>query len=590
MDRQSLINRSILDNMGSGVMTISPEGRILSLNRAAGEILSIDVGAAENSLLGEVLLQEEGLEGVMQAILNAVYEKTTVHQQVVAAKVGGERRSLTLTTSYLRVESSGQVEMLGVIAIINDITEVQVLRETEVRLAESLKAQHAELQDAYRKIEESNQILASTSQRARISTFSTIGLFLVVGVFALGTGDTAPAPGQAPSLTRPEAASTLIVRPERVRRSIPLAGALEPRETRHVASPVSAAIATMHVEYGDYVTAGQRLLDMDVTELQKRHRQARSAYIKALNHFNEIEDWTNNIEVARARRNISKAKTALDAQANKVSQTAFLLERGLIPELEFESATQQYENQRLDFDALESDLAVVLAKGDEDQQTLAELDLENARTDLESLEAQLALAQVTAPVSGVVLQPPQSGSSGGSDSGQRLEKGSSVSQGERLLAIGSTDRYSVSGTVDEVNVTQIRLGQRVAITGDAFPDLELTGVVAHLSSQAQSGSRRSDLPNFDIRVDIDELDEAAHAKLRLGMSADLEIIVYDSAAALLVPFSAVHTRAGKTWLLKKDRNSGEFEETQIQVGTTTVNRVEVIGGLKAGDEVLVSGD
>ena len=355
----------------------------------------------------------------------------------------------------------------------------------------------------------------------------------------------------------------------------------------HIASPITGTVAAMRIEYGDQVERGQALLDLDLSDIRKNHRQAQATYIRALQKHQEIEDWANNAEVARVRRSISKARLALENQKNNLEQTTFLLERGLIPATEHQAAEQQYRNQLLDFESLESDLENVLAKGGDDEREVARLELENARVALEILEATLKQGSITAPVSGVVLQPDASAGQGGSGEEARLTLGKPVSQGQRLVTIGNLDQFSVAGQVDEVNVTQIRLGQSVTVTGDAFPDLEIQGVVAHLSSQAQSAQSRSALPSFDVRVDLAELTENQRRRLRSGMSADMEVVVYDSPNALVVPFSAVWIEDGRS-LLRAKGEDGTFRNIEIDVGVTTLDGVEVTRGIEAGHEILVS--
>ena len=589
MDRETLITRSILNDMSSGVMTVDPDGRIGTFNPAASVILGIAGERALGHLLAEVLLVDEGMEDFMQAILDAVYGAEVNQQRVVRITVNGAEKSLALTTSYLRIAEQGRQENLGVIVILNDITQLRELQQAELRLAESLKKQHAELQDAYRKIEENNQVLASTMQRARVATISTACLFLVAGAFAWDiSGSPQPARPAAEPVGSREAA-TLVLRPQPVRKTISLPGMLEPRQEVHITSPISGAVAAVHFQYGDRVEKGQLLLELDLTEVEKQYRQAQTTYIKALKRHQEVEDWANQAEVMRVRRSISKARLALETQKHKVEQTVYLLEQGLIPATEHQAAEQQYQNQLLDFESLESDLESALEKGDADERRVARLELENATVSLDDLRSTLDQGSIRAPVSGVVLLPTASGGQGGTAEDEQLAPGKTISQGNRLLTIGNLEQFSVAGKVDEVNVTQVRVGQRVSVSGEAFLDLRLSGAVAHLSSQADSAGSRSSLPSFDLRVDLEELTGDERLRLRSGMSADMEVVIYDVPDALLVPFSAVRVEDGRTWLRARNGEGGSFRDVEIDVGVTTLDRVEVIGGIEAGAEILVSG-
>ena len=532
----------------------------------------------------------EGMDAFAQTIMDAVYEAEVEHQRVVEVQYGDKTASLAMTTSYLQSVRDGEVRRIGVIAIFSDITEIKALREAELRLAEVTKTQHTQLQDAYRKIEENNQALASATKRERIAVVAIIALFLVAG---LVVWEIEHSPGASPSVSEASAAAdvrTVVVTPQRLASTITVSGRLVPRQEVQVVSPISGTVAATHFQYGAQVTRGQRLVDLDTTEIESKYRQAQASYIKALQRFHELEDWESNVEVARVRRAISKTKLQLETQKQKRDETAFLLERGVIPAAEHEAAEQQLHNLQLDYEASQQDLASVLAKGGDEEKQVAQLELDNARTQLRTLEDTLQRSVVHAPVAGVILQPRRGGGRQADPGGERLTKGRSVTQGALLLTIGDLDGLSVTGTVDEVDITKVRLGQQVAIGGDAFPGLALQGTMSHVSAQAgQTGQGKNALPMFEITVTLENLTPAQHQQLRLGMSANLEVVVYEKPDALLVPFSAVQTRNGKAWVHVRDKETGGIKRIEVETGVTTVDAVEVVRGLEPGDEVVLSG-
>ena len=111
----------------------------------------------------------------------------------------------------------------------------------------------------------------------------------------------------------------------------------------------------------------------------------------------------------------------------------------------------------------------------------------------------------------------------------------------------------------------------------------MEGEVVHVSPQASAGSSRGGPPSFDVTVVVEQLGAADRQRLRLGMSADVEVEVRDEARALLVPLAAVHTEGEAHWVnvrIDEDR----FERVQVKVGETTLDSVEVLKGIEAGDE------
>ena len=116
----------------------------------------------------------------------------------------------------------------------------------------------------------------------------------------------------------------------------------------------------------------------------------------------------------------------------------------------------------------------------------------------------------------------------------------------------------------------------------------LRGEVVRVSSQAAAGDRHgSALPAFEVAAVVEDLTQAQRGLLRLGMSARMEVVVYEKADALLVPIGAVDTGGGRPRLRVRDRDSGEVRLVEVVTGTTTLDSVEIVEGLSAGDEILV---
>ncbi len=222
------------------------------------------------------------------------------------------------------------------------------------------------------------------------------------------------------------------------------------------------------------------------------------------------------------------------------------------------------------------ELETVEAKGGEK----ARREVENAQGRLRELGKKLELAGIGAPISGIVVAAAGPGN-------KPLARGRPVAQGELLLTIADFERLAVITSVDEVDVRKLEAGQRAWITGPGFPGLRVAGAVAHVSSQAGSRSRLRSGPQFEIVVTLDALDAAARDRLRVGMSANVTVVVHSRPAALLVPIGAVEQRAGRAWVRVVDRNGAAVESRAVELGLTTLDSVEVVRGLSAGDEVVL---
>ena len=591
-DAANLIFKNVLDNIPSGVMSLDSDGVVTSFNAAASKIVGLAGEAVVGRTWAEVFSEMEGADDFADVIFDAVYDTSVGHQRVVEATFLGRRRSLSLATSYLKEERNGETVRIGVVVVFSDISEIKELREKELRLAKEVQAKHAELREAYLSLEERNRELSTTSRRTNVlrvvASVIVLVLFLGVGLYMWNYGPetSGVAAGDGAAQAVQGTFASLLVEPQPVSSTITVAGQLAPRRELEVTSPIEGTIAKVYFQYGEQVAEGQRLVDLDVTEIRIEYREAQVAHIKARDRVDELEDWSNHVEVSRARRVVSRGRIDLEARQNRLSQTAFLLEQGLIPASEHEAAEREYNNQLLDLQSAEEELRVVLDQGAAELR-VARLELENALARLRNLEEVMRNATVYAPVTGVIMHPRRNGSgTQGSEQGQHLGKGSSVKQGEHLVSIGDLGGLTVVGMVDEVDVATIRPGHPAKIVGDAFPGVELQGEIVRVSSQASQSDERHGLPSFEVAAAVKELTAEQRLQLRFGMSATLEVVVYERADALLVPIDAVEIVDGQPRLRVKDKAGGAVRYADVVTGVTNLESVEIVDGIKAGDEIM----
>lgn len=589
MKLSATIDESILANMGDGVAAVDRRGEIVTFNAAAAGILGVDAETLPGRPFGEVFLVREGLDRFTQGMLDAVQDnretgRTT--RKSVEIEVGGKPRLLAMCTSPLRAAPGGG-RPEGVVAVFADVTEIRELRAAERRLGEELEAQHAELRTAYRKIEEGNRNLTETLRRVQViratATAAVIAVFLAAGIYAWNSGAESAAPLAAPPLADEGAPVTVTVQARRLVSTLTTPGRLAPRAETKVASPVSGRVAELHVRYGDRVEAGQPLLNLDTSEAERERRALRARYIDAVERVEELADWENSRGVAAARRSLSRVERSLAREEHEAEQTALLLERGIIPAREHEAVAERVDGLRLDRESALQELAAAREQGGPRARETADLDHGDVTASLRALDEAIARAAVRAPAAGIVMAPPQATGPGGSE----IVEGGEVKEGQLLLLIADTDALSVTGVVDEVDVTKLRPGQSLTVTGDAFPGIELAGKVAHVASQAIDAAGAAGPAAYRVVAALEDVTPAQRGRLRLGMSADLAVVTRDSPDALLIPLQAVRTAGGVSSVLVRDPASGEARRVEVEIGETTLDSVEILAGLKIGDVLLI---
>ena len=585
--RDTGIYEALLEDLSDGVLVVDFQGSVRIANAAFCRMFGLDPAAA-GRLFAELFLESEGLDEFTQAVLDAVVDRDGAERRIASVRIGGEQRSLSVTTTYLTAARDGGTEQVAVIAVVSDLTEVRELRETELRMAKVIETQFGELQDAYRDLEARNEALSHMTGRVRAARIAAMvlvaGLILGIGAWQIRSLDPFSATAAldkgsgAAAGDTPGALHTLTVEPAALRSTVALRGSLAPGRVVKVVSPLESHVSAVHASPGEFVAEGDLLVEFDTGRLAAERRRAEVEHIKARDRLAALEDWDNGAEMQRAQRSLRLAGIALDDAERTLARAAFLLDQGIVPASEHEEAQRGRERRKLDFEAAERELAAVAAKGGGEALRVARLELETARERLRSREAKLGLAELRVPIAGIVI-------AADGPTGKPLAKGRPVTQGELLASIADFERLSAVTSVDEVDVRKIAAGQRASISGPGFPGLRIEGTVERVSSQAEGGARRSAAPRFEIAVALDRLDADARGRLRVGMSAHVEIVVHSRPAALLVPIGAVEQDGGAAWVRVVVGDA--VERRAVSLGLTTLDSVEVVGGLAAGDQVVL---
>ncbi len=570
---------NILENMADGVMALDFKGRIIMFNSAAGHILGMDPAYTMNRTFAQVFMSgRQSNDDFNQAVLDAVYQQGIgVSSTVNFIRSDGSEVSLTINSSYLQKESSDQ-EDRGVILVFSDITQFKRMQSRQEEDARKLGR-------AYQELEEKNNLLHQAMKKARVvrlvSFFLIVGLFLGIGLYYF-QGDALLKKLQqarpSPTPRTETAVQHFIVEERPLSSSVSLSGRLEPLEEIVVTAPFDAMIEKRDFSFGQMVDKGDLLILLDSTDLEIKIRNARSDYIKASQRYRELLNWDSGTEMTRARRSLARAKDTLEMNERELEESELLYSKGIVPANEVVGKKRTYENTLADVQAAREELESVREKGSRENIELVMMELENLRVNLENLENQLAGKEVRAPVSGVVIKPVSE-----DDKKISLERGSKVSAGTSLFAVGDLSGVNVGTKVDEVDVRNITPGQPVSARGDAFPDIFLEGRVAHVSAQAiTAGGQQA--ATFDVLVTFPELDQASLDVIRVGMSADLEVMVYEKKDALMVPISFVKLINGRP-MIRLVENEGRVIEKEVSTGLTTLGSVEIRSGVQAGDRL-----
>ena len=589
---QVSIYQKILDSMSDGVMTIGAQGKIMTLNKAAAKILHVKREEALNKVFAEIFLLQEGFDDFNQAIIDAIYQSSTIQKRTVTLTQSSGDIKLALTTSFLEDPDNLEDGNSAAIAVFSDITNIEELRQSERALGEELQLNHHKLQEAYSELEQSNSNLQSLLKKVQ-----SIRILAVVLIFFLFTGAGYYLWGSFRSIfteedslshsrafQKPgESCATLTIAPQLLSSTITLPGKFVPKESFPVTAPFSASIEAISFQYGDVVNQDDVLLAMNTDDLLLKLRETQAAHIKILDKLQELKHWKDNREVARSKRSMTKARNELASQKNKLKQTSALYKRGIVSSVEFENEKTSYRNAQMNLTAAQEEFDFVLRKGDTKYIDIVRLQESNIKQKFDLLERQLSMAEVKAPVTGTVIRP--GGAMASDKKIDSINRGTSVSKGQALVTIAGKETIAVRTLVDEIEILKIHKGQEVSISSDVFPEKTFTGEVSHVSTQIDKSNKQKSV--FEVLVTVKKIDESSKNTIFFGMSALLDFVIYKKENALLVPLSAVQTDMSVPFILLKEGDDS-FRKVTVKTGITTVDSVEILEGIQAGDVIWLN--
>ena len=384
-------------------------------------------------------------------------------------------------------------------------------------------------------------------------------LFTIIGVVVV-----AGAVMAARSKSKPDAKAEELpfrlgkVQTEDLQVSVREVGVVDPENKVDVKSTVSGRIVALKVREGDLLKKGAVLAEVepDVTQAQS------------------LSDVQASVKDSGLKLQ--------DAERDYAMQKA-LFEQGLVGRDAFRSSEIRRDQARETVRAAQMRYQIVEDRGIPISGNAAS---QNAR--------------VTAPMAGVVIKK-------GVELGETVTSGvSSFNAGTVLFTVADLKSLIIRVNLNEVDIAKVHVGQPVRVTLDAYPQKVFTGKVSFVAPSAELVEK---IKVFKIEVTLDELGEA----FKTGMSANVEILGEKRDKAVSIPLEALQKRDGATvaYRLKsnleekkmkaaKDGLSGRskfiwlsehwkdyFDVVPVEAGIATLERVEIMKGLKSGEQVAL---
>lgn len=282
-------------------------------------------------------------------------------------------------------------------------------------------------------------------------------------------------------------------------------GAAYSASTKDVMPSNNGTLKDLSVKVGDTVTAGQKLFASDSDDV----RQAVTAAQNSLNDAN-ISLSAAQAQLVSDQNDLAAAEAA---QASGETQTG--LSQGSGGQGSSSQGTRSVDQLKLQ---------VEKSKSSVEQNKLK---VASAKDKLTAAQTQVTKMNVTAPIGGVVTAV-------------NFSNGDSAQQGKAVLTIVDMSAIKIKVAVDELDIEKIKLGQKAQIKFDAIKGKTYEGSVETI---AQDGKSTNNVTTYDVVVAITD-----PTGIKLGMNANVNILVDSKENALVIPVEALVERNGQTFV------------------------------------------
>lgn len=324
---------------------------------------------------------------------------------------------------------------------------------------------------------------------------------------------------------------TAAVAPANIMNSITATGTIEPVTSVTVGTQVSGIVNKLFVDYNSVVKKGQVIAELDKTNLMS--------------------------QLNTAKTQLATAQSQLNYQTANYKRYKTLFEKGLV-------AADDFDNAKLSY-------------------TQAKEQVASAKEEVQRAQTNLGYATITSPIDGVVL-------SKSVEEGQTVA--ASFSTPELFTIAQDLTNMQVVADVDEADIGDVKEGERVTFTVDAYPDDTFEGEVKQVRQEATT---TNNVVTYEVVISAPNAD----LKLKPGLTANVTIYTAERKGVLSVPSKAlrftpqketvgkmkivdVANAKNKVWTIE----GNSIVAHKVNIGMTDGTNTQIVGGIAEGTKVI----
>lgn len=339
--------------------------------------------------------------------------------------------------------------------------------------------------------------------------------------------------------------------------SVVASGRIETPHRVDVGVQVTGTVRRVPVAEGQVVAAGAALIELEASEWQASATQAALAAQQARARLRQLRE----VQAPGAEQALREAQANHESAARALARSRELLAQGFIGQAALDEAQRAEQVARARAQTAQAQRDSAGPAGSDT--AVAQATLAQAEAGAQAARARLAYTSVRAPVAGTVIS-------------RLVEPGDVVQPGKVLLVLSPAGETQIVVQIDERNLHLLRPGQRALASADAYAAERFAAelVFIHPSVDAQRGA-------VAVKLRVPQ----PPPTLKQDMTVSVDIEVARRAQAVLLPTQALRDAdTAAPWVLKLQ--DGRAQRQAVQTGLRSNGWVEVLQGLRAGDQVV----
>ena len=388
-------------------------------------------------------------------------------------------------------------------------------------------------------------------------------------------------------------------------------GQIKPKTYVNVGATAFGRITNLYVKEGDHVKVGTVLAKVESVQPQATVEAQQAAIAAA---HTDITSFVAAEKTAEA--NIAQGKADLEQKQLDYNRSQALYNDKLIAKQDYDAKKAAYDMAVATLAQRQAALAQALAQTDSQRGHMNQA-VASQRSNYDALDKTISRA----PFDGLVTNVPVR-------EGETVVVGIQNAEGSTLMTLADMSVITAEVKVDETDIVNVSLNQTADVTVDALPGRIFKGHVTEVGDQAllrttgiatsQSTTGTEEAKDFKVVVTIDQTPGVNLAELRPGLSATAKITTAHKPNALTIPIQAlvqrdiaaektlaenngkppsgtVATPAGAAakatlvqgvYILKTEHKKLRVVFVPVTTGITGATDIEVLGGLKEGDQIV----